>query len=179
MEIFLQINYFLLSLFPVKIATRTLSVYRPHWCPPAWDNSHVAYHFLHNQCGHTVETLFRGLENEVIGQNRGHENIRHISSLYVHNWFLRCKVDDKRDISNIVQWPWKWDQRSNLRSWEYSAYAISYMSTIDSSALELIVSEILAILSSDLENEVKGQIWGLENIRYISFPICPQLIPKL
>ena len=53
------------------------------------------------------------------------------------------------------------------------------MPTIDSQALKSIISEILAVLFNDLKNEVKCEIQGHENVRHISFPICPQLIPKL
>ena len=52
-------------------------------------------------------------------------------SLYVHNWFLSFKVDNKRDISHFVLWPWIWSQRWTSRSQEYSADIISYMSTND------------------------------------------------
>ena len=41
------------------------------------------------------------------------------------------------------------------------------MSTIDSKALKSITSELLAILSNDLENEDEGQIQGHENIRHV------------
>ena len=99
--------------------------------------------------------------------------------LYVHNWFLSSKVDNKRDISHFVPWPWKWGQRLKSRSREDSPHMVSYKSTIDSWALKSIISEILAILSRDLENEVKGQIQGHEKICHIWFPICPQLIPDL
>ena len=50
---------------------------------------------------------------------------------------------------------------------------VSYMSKIDSRASKSI-SEILAILSRDLENEVKGQIQGHQKTRPIWFPI-PEL----
>ena len=56
---------------------------------------------------------------------------------------------------------------------------IPYMSIIDSQVLNLITSELLVILSLDLENEVKGQIQGHEKNRHIWFPICPQLFTEL
>ena len=52
-------------------------------------------------------------------------------------------------------------------------------SAIDSWAPKSILSEILDILSNDIENEVKGQIQGHEKIHHIWFPIYPQLIPEL
>ena len=99
--------------------------------------------------------------------------------LYVHNWFLSCKVDNKRDISYFVPWPWQCAQRSKSRSREHSPHMVSYMSTIESWALKSIIREILAILANDLENEVKGQIQGHENIHHIWFSTCPQLISEL
>ena len=74
--------------------------------------------------------------------------------LYVGNWFLSSKVNNKLDTGHFVPWPRKWGQRSNSRSQEDSSRMVSYTSTIDPWALK---SEILAILSRDLENEVKGQ----------------------
>ena len=53
---------------------------------------------------------------------------------------------------------------------QYSPLMVSYMSTIESLPLKSIISEILAIFSHDLENEVKGQIQGHKNIRHIWFP---------
>ena len=50
--------------------------------------------------------------------------------LYVHNWFLSCKVNNKRDISRFVQWPWKWGQRSNSRSPLESPYMTSYLNVL-------------------------------------------------
>ena len=58
---------------------------------------------------------------------------------------------------------------------------ISYMSIIDSQVLNLITNELLAILSLDLEDEIKGQIQGHEKICHIKnygFSICPQLNPE-
>ena len=71
--------------------------------------------------------------------------------LYVHNGFLTSKGNNKKDISHFLPWPWKWRQRSNSRSWEHLPCMVSYMSAIDSWAPKSKISEILAILSSDLE----------------------------
>ena len=76
-------------------------------------------------------------------------------SQYVFNWFLSCRVVNKRDISHFVPWPWKWGQRSKLGSEKDSPHMVSYMSIIDSWASKSKISEILAIFSRDLENEVQ------------------------
>ena len=107
--------------------------------------------------------------------SRSRKDLPHMVSYMSTIDFLALKSKISEILVIFVEWPWKWGQRSNSRSREDLPDMVSYMSTIDSLALKSIINEILAILSNDLENEVKGQIQGHG---HIWFPICPQLTPE-
>ena len=79
-----------------------------------------------------IAIFFFDLENEVEFKFKVMKTFGIYDSLYVHNWLLSSKVDNKQVIGHFVQWPWKWGRRSNSRSQKHSAYMIPYMSTIDS-----------------------------------------------